>query len=142
MSEILKALELARLVHDGQTDKRGEPYIAHPLRVMRRFEDETLQVIALLHDVLEDSALSAQDLRALGSREEVVRAVDALSRRHAEDYFVYLERTMKNPLARAVKCADLEDNLDAARLLPPSEENDQRRVKYQKALNMIKAGRL
>lgn len=141
MSELSKALELANRVHADQTDKRGEPYILHPLRVMLTFEDHTLRVIALLHDVIEDSATNPDQLLSMGFRQEIVQAVVALSRRTGEDYFEYVQRVMANPPAKAVKQADLLDNLETSRSLPASQENIRRQEKYQKALEIIKAGR-
>lgn len=140
MTTLEQAITLACKVHAGQLDKAGEPYILHPIRVMLRVQGETLRSIAMLHDVIEDSDMSADDLRTLGFDERIVQAVDALSRREGEDYFAYVQRAVSDPLAREVKQADLLDNLDSTRKTPPDEKHRERLEKYEKALQIITAG--
>lgn len=113
MDTLTKAIRLAARLHAGQVDKSDQPYILHPLRVMLAQTDPTAQVVAVLHDVIEDSELSLAEL-ARDFSTEIVSAVDALSRREGEDYSTYLDRAFDNRLARLVKRADLNDNLSRA----------------------------
>ena len=101
---------MAALAHDGQTDKNGAPYIFHPLRVASTFSDEMLQVIAVLHDLVEDTDTTLSDLDARFPQ-SVVNAVEALTRRGEESYKEFIDRVARNPNARLVKIADIRDNL-------------------------------
>jgi len=101
---------MAALAHDGQTDKIGAPYIFHPLRVASTFSDEMLQVIAVLHDVVEDTDTALSDIDARFPQ-AVVNAVEALTRRSEESYKKFIDRVALNPNARLVKIADIRDNL-------------------------------
>jgi (p)ppGpp synthase/HD superfamily hydrolase len=127
------AIILAAGAHRGQVDKAGGPYILHPLRVMLRLGDEAGRIAAVLHDVLEDTAITLGDLRQAGYGEEVLQALEALSRREGEEYADFIERAARNPLARRVKLADLADNLDAARLPEITERSHERLVRYSAA---------
>ena len=113
-----RALAIAYEVHQNQTDKAGAPYILHPVRVMVRMTDRHATLVALLHDVVEDSGgtWTLERLRSEGFPDEVVSAVDALTRREEETYDAFVARAMSDPIARAVKLADLEDNMDIRRL--------------------------
>ncbi|GIV58107.1 MAG: hypothetical protein KatS3mg042_1020 [Rhodothermaceae bacterium] len=110
------AIVLAARAHRGQRDRAGAPYILHVLRVMLAMPDETARMAAVLHDVVEDTACTLDDLRAAGFPEEVVSAVDALTRRPGEPYEAFIRRAAAHPVARRVKRADLEDNMDLRRL--------------------------
>jgi guanosine-3',5'-bis(diphosphate) 3'-pyrophosphohydrolase len=105
-----KALEIAARAHSGQRDKEGLPYILHPLRVMSRVNGEPAQIVAVLHDVVEDTSVTLDDLRAAGFTPEVIEAVTCVTHRREEPYAEYVIRCRDNPLARQVKLADLEDN--------------------------------
>ena len=111
-----EAVTLARRFHEGAVDKAGEPYIGHPLRVMARVSTDEERLAAVLHDLLEDTDLSATDLLAAGCPPRVLRALDALTRRPDETYDEFIERVVVDPLAVAVKRADIADNLDPDRL--------------------------
>lgn len=113
---IEKAIRIATEAHQGQRDKSGAPYILHPLRLMARMETPEAQMAAVLHDVVEDSAWTLEALRREGFPEEVVAAVEYLTRRTEETYEAFIERAAQHPLARQVKRADLEDNMDVRRL--------------------------
>jgi (p)ppGpp synthase/HD superfamily hydrolase len=119
------AILLAARAHRGQVDKAGEPYILHPLRVMLRLK--------VLHDVIEDTGITEESLRDQGYSEEVLGALDALTRRQGESYADFIERVAGNPLARRVKLADLADNLDASRLLEITPKDRERLARYQAA---------
>jgi len=129
------ALALAAAAHRGQIYPAAEPepYVLHPLRVMARLRSPTERIVALLHDVVEDTPTTLDDLRRLGYPAEVVAAVDALTRRAGEPDEAYVERIALDPLARPVKLADLADNLDNSRRLPPSEQTRARIADYERA---------
>ena len=124
-----KALILAAKAHTGQVDKGGAPYILHPIRVMLACEGEKEKIVALLHDTLEDTALTAADLRRAGFSEEIVQAVCCLTRGQKEDYMDYIARICENALAARVKYADLQDN--------PTEKDFARIRKYEQAMKRI-----
>lgn len=130
---IEQAIRIALDAHAGQTDKAGAPYILHPLRLMLQMKTDAERVAAVLHDVVEDSAWTLDALRAEGISEEVVEALDGLTRRPEETYEAFIERAARHPVARAVKRADLEDNMDLRRLHAVSEKDRERLARYLKA---------
>ncbi|MGN6776946.1 GTP pyrophosphokinase [Rhizobium sp.] len=132
-----KAIQTAAYWHKGQVDKGGAPYILHPLRVMMLMEDPTDKIVAVLHDVLEDTDLQADDLRALKFSSDVREAVIALTQQTGEDYFDFIRRLSDNPIARRVKLADIADNLDPARIVPSDPNGPSRRQRYKKARAML-----
>ncbi len=115
MPTIEDAIRLALEKHHGQLDKGGEPYILHPLRMMCQMQTQTEQMIAVLHDVVEDSDVTVDDLRRMGYGDTIVEAVDHLSRRDGESYEAFIQRIKPHPLAVRVKLADLRDNMDIRR---------------------------
>ena len=133
------AIALAVIKHRGQRDKADEPYILHPLRVMLRLRGEDARMAGILHDVVEDCGVTSDDLRALGYPERVVRAVDLLSRRDDEPYETFIERLSVDPLARQVKLADLEDNLDVRRLPAITASDTERLSRYIAARHRLLA---
>ncbi|MDP9072659.1 MAG: HD domain-containing protein [Actinomycetota bacterium] len=134
-----EAISLARRAHEGATDKAGRPYIEHPLRVMERLRsdspvEESVLMAAILHDVIEDTDVSAEALLAAGCPLEAVEAVVALTKRPEESYHDFLRRLSPNPIARRIKLADIEDNADEARLtLLPQARAAELRAKYHRA---------
>ncbi len=132
MTLLEKAIAIAVQAHAGAKDKAGEPYILHPLRMMLKMRTEAERVVAVLHDVLEG-------LRKEGFPQEILAAVDHLTKRPGEDYEDFVRRAVRNPLALPVKIADLEDNLDQTRLKQPTDEDKARMARYQKALAYAKA---
>jgi (p)ppGpp synthase/HD superfamily hydrolase len=110
VATIEKALQIAARAHEGQKDKEGLPYILHPLRVMQGVEGEPAQIVAILHDVVEDTPVTLEDLRQAGFAEEVLAAVQCVTHRKDEPYADYVVRCKANPVARQVKLADLRDN--------------------------------
>lgn len=132
-----KALNLAYKMHEGQIDRLGIPYIFHPYHVAEQMKDETTATIALLHDIIEDTAATEEMLWEEGFPAEVIEAVVALTHDKEEDYFLYIERVGKNELARAVKLADLEHNSDRSRIVEPSPKDILRYEKYEKAKEML-----
>ena len=133
MSTLEQAILLAVQAHQGQRDKVGGPYILHPLRVMGRVRSEIAMMAAILHDVVEDTPYTLDDLREAGYPDAVIAAVDCLTRRSDETYEAFIERIKPNPLACAVKIADLEDNMDIRRLNTLSEKDVERLKRYQRA---------
>jgi (p)ppGpp synthase/HD superfamily hydrolase len=128
-----KAIAIAMQAHAGQTDKAGMPYILHPLRVMMKMTSVTEMIVAVLHDVVEDSEWTIDQLRAEGFAEEVLAALDLLTKRTGEAYEAFIQRAKALPLSCAVKLADLEDNMDAKRLRNVTEEDRERLEKYRRA---------
>ncbi|MGE5414355.1 MAG: HD domain-containing protein [Syntrophomonadaceae bacterium] len=134
MSTLERAIAIAKEAHAGQKDKAGQPYIGHPMRVMESVGTDDERIVAVLHDVVEDSDWTLDMLLQEGFSPPIVEAVDALTKRPAEDYEKeFIPRTGRNPLARRVKLADLADNLDRTRLLEESPKNLQRAEKYRRA---------
>ncbi|MFL6125320.1 phosphohydrolase [Actinophytocola sp.] len=133
-----EAIQVARRAHEGQLDKSGRPYIGHPLRVMGALRGEHERMTAVLHDVVEDTAVTLADLTELGCPPEVVAAVAAISKRPGEDQATYLARVSANPIARAVKRADIADNMSPDRMarLDPLTQ-DRLRAKYESALRLL-----
>ncbi|SDH38764.1 HD domain-containing protein [Lentzea fradiae] len=132
------AVAIATAAHDGQTDLSGHPYIGHPLRVMASVTTEHEKMAAVLHDVVEDTPVTAGDLLARGCPPAVVDAVVALSHLPDEPQEDYLRRVAANPLALTVKHADISDNLSPARVarLDPATR-DRLRAKYARALRLL-----
>ncbi len=139
-----RAVELAARAHAGQKDKAGGPYIFHALRLMLRVSGEAAQMAAVLHDVVEDTAVTLADLRAEGFPAEVVAAVECLTYRPDEPYADYIIRCSADPIARAVKVADLEDNaaLPRALLRPDREAADLARFRRYVLSYQFLIGRL
>ena len=133
-----KAIGLAVAAHKGQTDRYGAPYILHPLRVMGRVETPAEQTVAILHDVVEDTDWTFDRLRREGFPEELLAALDCLTKREKEPYEDFVRRSATNPLARRVKLADLEDNMDVRRMNDITDEAKARLQKYRKAWEMLK----
>jgi (p)ppGpp synthase/HD superfamily hydrolase len=133
-----EAIALARIAHAGQTDKAGHSYIDHPLRVMHRLDGEHEQMAAILHDVLEDTSTTVEDLRAVGCPEPVIAAVRALTKHPGEPLEDSMARAAANPIACAVKRADIADNSDPARLALLDTATAQRlRRKYADSTRLL-----
>ena len=132
-----RAIELAKQNHKGQTDRTGKPYIEHPLRVMNQMKSEKEKIVAVLHDIVEDTDISLNDLKNEGFSEEVVSAVECLTKQDGENYDLYIERISFNPLAVKIKLADLEDNRDLTRLPQVTDKDLERLEKYDKALEKL-----
>lgn len=132
------AIRIAREAHAGQLDKSGKSYIDHPLRVMARVEGTHARMAAVLHDVIEDTPVTADDLRAHGCPDDVVTAVIALSKIEGEAMPDYLRRVAVNPIAVQVKRADIADNTDPVRLdaLDAGTRN-RLRGKYAEAVRLL-----
>lgn len=135
---VAAADRIAETAHEGQTDKAGLAYIEHPRRVASRLTDPEAKAAALLHDVLEDCDVSADDLRSHGVPQGVIDCVDLLTRREGVSNDVYYERIRSDERALSVKLADMADNTDPERLrLLPAETQDKLRRKYRGAYNSL-----
>ena len=131
------ALELAVEKHKNQTDKAGNPYILHPLHVMENVNSKEGKIVASLHDIIEDPDVTEDYLLKIGLSKRIVDAVVALTRSEDIDYQEYIKNLSSNPLAKEVKLADLEHNMDLKRL-PTLEEKDlERNRKYQIAYHYL-----
>jgi GTP diphosphokinase / guanosine-3',5'-bis(diphosphate) 3'-diphosphatase len=137
MSTLDRAIEIAIKAHAGQVDKGGEPYILHPLRVMLRMRTEDERIVAVLHDVVEDSATSFEDLRAEGFSGAVIEALDALTKRPGEGRVDAAKRAARIPLARAVKLADNAENSDLSRIASPTQKDFDRLEEYRKVRELL-----
>ncbi len=133
MSTLDRAILIAVKAHHGQKDRYGKPYILHPLRMMMKMESEPAKIVAVLHDVVEKSEWTLEDLKLEGFSEQIIDAVNNLTKRDGEAYAIHIERAKTNLLSRMVKIADLEDNLDPKRLINPSEEDEKKSARLRKA---------
>ena len=136
-SQSEKAYEIAKRAHLGQVDKAGEDYIKHPQKVASFVKSDEEKVVAYLHDVIEDTELTLEDLHEYEFSKEVIEAVDIITKKKGEDYQSYLNSVKKNKLARAVKLADLRHNSDLTRLTKVTEKDIERKEKYQKAIDFL-----
>jgi (p)ppGpp synthase/HD superfamily hydrolase len=137
-TDIERAIEIALSAHSGQVDKGGQPYILHPLRVMGTFSSEPERIVAVLHDVVEDSDdWQLSDIAAAAFGDEVVEALDALTRRSGEPYHAYLDRLRENQIACRVKLADLSDNMCRERIPSPTDDDERRWAKYEAAIQRL-----
>ncbi|MFJ9993500.1 GTP pyrophosphokinase [Pseudomonas putida] len=133
MSNLERAIVVATRAHEGQIDKGGAAYILHPLRVMERVSTPEQRIVAVLHDVLEDTPLTLSDLAREGFTLKILAALLALSRREGERYEDFVVRLGSDPLAREVKLADLADNSDLSRIVCPGAADIARLIRYQEA---------
>ena len=140
MHLIEKSLTIALQAHAGQLDKAGKPYILHPLRIMAKMDTDEEMAVALLHDTIEDSPITAESLLDAGIPSKIVDAVQSLTKSYGENYYQFIERVLKNELAIKVKKADIEDNLDVLRLDSMSSKDLERVRKYHKAWKRLDGG--
>lgn len=134
-----KAMCLCFEAHKDQTDKSGVPYVFHPFHVAEQMQDETTTVVALLHDVVEDTDYTLQDLADMGFACEALDALALLTHQKGVPYLEYVARLKVNPIARAVKLADLRHNSDVSRLETVNEAAMKRLEKYSAAIRMLEA---
>jgi (p)ppGpp synthase/HD superfamily hydrolase len=139
MTLIEKSLTIALRAYTGKTDKAGCDYIHHPLRLMAKMTSDSEMAVALLHDVIEDSDITAADLLAEGISSEVVEAVLCLTKQAGENYPEFVLRAKQNALARKVKLADIEDNINVLRLLTLNDTDLARIAKYHAAWHVLNA---
>ena len=129
-----KAIKLCYEAHEGQVDKSGLPYVHHPLHVAEQMDDEVSTVVALLHDIVEDTSYTFDDLEAMSFGDEVINALRLLTHDESVPYMDYVRKIGSNPIATKVKLADLDHNSDLTRLNHEPTETDLKRYqKYQEA---------
>ena len=140
MPTIGDAIKLAVDAHERQVDKGGQSYILHPLRLMLAVNSEPARIVALLHDVLEDNpTFTLEKLRLAGYPQDVLDALDCLTKRRGEQYSDFIDRIKPNALAREVKLADLRDNMDVTRLPKVTSDDLERLQRYRDAWSTLTA---
>ena len=132
-----KALKLCFEAHKDQVDKCGMPYVFHPFHLADQMKDEITTVVALLHDVVEDTDDTLDDLRCMGFPEKAIEALTLLTHDPAVPYMDYVAAIKPNPVARTVKLADLYHNSDLLRLDEIDEQALERVEKYHKAIAFL-----
>lgn len=140
MSTIEKAIALAAKKHAGQLDKGEQPYILHPLRLMFRMKTTQQQIVAILHDILEDTDTTVVDLISLGFSQEIIDAVVALTKHKGESRIEAAYRAVKSPIARMVKLADIADNMDLSRIKHPTAKDLLRLEEYRQVRQILITG--
>lgn len=135
-SMLAKAYAVAANAHEGHVRKDGTPYINHPLRIAMKVTTDLERTVALLHDTVEDSMLELRDLRAIGFSQEVIEAVDSVTKRPGEKYMDFVARSKANLTGRIVKLADIADNLEDQSALDP-DEADFLKERYEKAQEFL-----
>jgi GTP pyrophosphokinase len=138
MNNLERAIALAVDAHAGQTDKAGKTYIRHPLRIMQQMETPQERVVAVLHDVVEDTEYTPAMIEEEFG-EEIRDAIVRLTKQDGESYFEFVERASANDLAQKVKIADIEDNMDLTRLSEVSEKTVERQMTYHRALQQLRS---
>lgn len=140
MATLDRAIRIAVKAHKGQTDKYGAPYILHPMRVMGMGRTDDEKIVGILHDVVEDSDWTFDDLRREGFAERIIEALDCVTKRSEdEDYDRFVARTRTNDLAIRVKLNDLSDNMDVRRMDEVREKDLKRMNKYLRAYKLLSA---
>ncbi len=132
-----KAMKLCFEAHKDQKDKSGLPYVFHPFHVAEQMPDEKTTIVALLHDVIEDTPYSLQDLRDMGFEQDVLDALALMTHDKNVPYMDYVARIKSNPIARTVKLADLRHNSDLTRLDEVSDADLKRIEIYKNAMNLL-----
>lgn len=133
-----KAVAIAVEAHRGQRDRAGAPYILHPMRVMAGVDTDTEKIVAILHDVVEDSDWTFERLAQEGFPEEIIEALKCVTKKDGEAYEDFVKRSATNKITRRVKLADLEHNMDARRLSDVTEKDVERLKKYVRAWRFLK----
>jgi (p)ppGpp synthase/HD superfamily hydrolase len=137
MTTLERAIAIAAEGHTGQLDKAGQPYILHPIRVMLRVSGASERMVAILHDVVEDTPVTLAQLATEGFSKEVLDAVDALTKRPGETRLEAARRAAANPLARVVKLADNAENMDLSRISNPTQKDYDRLEEYKRVREIL-----
>lgn len=135
-----KAMKLCYTAHRDQVDKSGMPYVFHPIHLAEQMEDEDTTIVALLHDVVEDTPVTFADLAEMGFSRQVIEAIQAMTHPEGVPYMEYVAGIRNNPIARRVKLADLRHNSDLRRLDQPDETALARVEKYRAAIELLERG--
>lgn len=140
MSTLERAVAIAATAHEGQRDKADAPYILHPLRVMLRLTSEAERITAVLHDVVEDcEGWSFERLLGEGFSNEIIEALQSVTKCEGESYEDFVARACKNPIGRRVKLSDLHDNCDLTRIANPGANDHERIARYRRAITYIES---
>ncbi len=140
MSTLERAVAIAATAHEGQRDKADAPYILHPLRVMLRLTSEAERITAVLHDVVEDcEGWSFERLLGEGFSNEIIEALQSVTKCDGESYEDFVARACKNPIGRRVKLSDLHDNCDLTRIANPGANDHERIARYRRAITYIES---
>ncbi len=140
MSTLERAVAIAATAHEGQRDKADAPYILHPLRVMLRLTSEAERITAVLHDVVEDcEGWSFARLLGEGFSNEIIEALQSVTKCEGESYEDFVARACKNPIGRRVKLSDLHDNCDLTRIANPGANDHERIARYRRAITYIES---
>jgi GTP diphosphokinase / guanosine-3',5'-bis(diphosphate) 3'-diphosphatase len=139
MSTLEKAIAIAAQAHAGQTDKGGAPYILHCLRVMMSVDSLDEKIVAVLHDVLEDTDVTASELSSQGFPDLHLEALDSLTKKEGESRIEAAHRAAKNKIARKVKLADNKDNSDISRIDNPTARDAARLEEYARVREILEA---
>ncbi len=137
MTLLEKAISIAVESHAGQVQKDGSPYVLHPLHLMMQMETEDEMIVAVLHDVVEDTEWTLTDLQAEGFPDEILVAVGLITRQRGMSYEAFIEEILPNPLARRVKIADVAHNMDIRRLPHISDKTIARLIQYRAAYERL-----
>lgn len=132
-----KAIRLMYKYHNGQLDKSGLPYVFHPFTVAFNMEDEETCIVALLHDIVEDTPCTIEELEGCGFSNEVIEAIKCMTHDDSLEYFEYVKKLSENEIASKVKIADLKHNSDKTRLDVITEKDEERYLKYKRALDFL-----
>jgi GTP diphosphokinase / guanosine-3',5'-bis(diphosphate) 3'-diphosphatase len=139
MSTLERAIAIAAEAHSGQVDKAGQPYILHPLRVMLRLSSNDERIAAVLHDVVEDTHVTFQNLAAEGFSPDILVALDALTKREGETRLEAAHRAASNAIARNVKLSDNAENMDLSRISNPTAKDYARLEEYKRVREVLLA---
>ena len=132
-----RALALCFEAHKDQKDKSGLPYVFHPFHLAEQMEDEDTTIVALLHDVIEDTEYTIEDLQKAGFTQNVISAIALMTHNPQMPYMEYVRAIKSNPIARAVKLADLRHNSDMTRLDIITQRDEKRAQKYLDAIVIL-----
>ena len=140
MATLESAIQLAAAAHAGQQDKAGKPYILHPIRVMLSVSTTDEQIAAILHDTVEDTDVTYEQLSKAGFSAEIISAVKALTKLDGESRVEAARRAVKHPIARQVKLADVKDNLDISRIPHLTDKDHARLDEYKLVQEILMSG--
>ena len=140
MATLESAIQLAAAAHSGQQDKAGKPYILHPIRVMLSVSTTDEQIAAILHDTVEDTDVTYEQLSEAGFSAEIISAVRALTKLDGESRVEAARRAVKHPIARQVKLADVKDNLDISRIPHLTDKDHARLDEYKLVQEILRSG--
>lgn len=140
MATLERAIEIAASAHAGQVDKADQPYILHPIRVMMSVSTLEERIAAVLHDTVEDTTTTIDDLVSLGFSDAVISAVKALTKTEGESRLKAARRAVQDPVARVVKLADVADNMDLSRIPEPTPKDLARLEEYKQVRALLEEG--